>query len=283
MIAPNLYKLIKLASDLFESRSAKRKVELDALYECASAVYRDYVKLLTDLRDRVLRARKPEPLIKLLEQRRRDLLPERKKLKAVVSRHLERNPSSRFDAGIIGLMTGSVTTFDHRYFRIYDFDSERRIVRAHRGKHTVLDLLNKLKAQMGNSIVPIREKLLESIDHTLRCLDITWEDISQGYENYSYSVNSKYKELARKHQKTSETTLRMVEQIQAMAENNSLSRSVATDFETFIGGSIPSLIGMAQDIRELIHDLDNNEPNVTVDDLFASLQALKAEIILRFK
>ena len=136
---------------------------------------------------------------------------------------------------------------------------------------------------MGNSIVPIREKLLESIDHTLRCLDITWEDISQGYENYSYSVNSKYKELARKHQKTSETTLRMLEQIQAMAENNSLSRSVATDFETFIGGSIPSLIGMAQDIRELIHDLDNNEPNVTVDDLFASLQALKAEIILRFK
>ena len=74
----------------------------------------------------------------------------------------------------------------------------------------------------------------------------------------------------------------MLEQIEAMAEKNTFSRSVATDFETFIGGSIPCLIGMAQDIRELVHDLDNKEPNVTVDDLLTCLQAFKAEIKLRF-
>lgn len=279
----NLIKLGELASNHFELRSADRKKYLDAVYECASAVYRDYVDLLTDLRQKGTRARKPETLINFLEQRRRSLLPERKKLTAIVSKHIERNPSSKFDAGIMGLITGSVTVFDQRYFRIYDFDAERRRVRAHTGRHTVLDLLNKLKGQKGKSIVPIRKKLLESIDHTLRCLDITWEDISQGYTNYSYSVSDKFKELTQKHQKTSETTLRMLEQFEAMAESNSFSRSAATDFETFVGGSIPCLIGMAQDIRELIHDLDNNEPNVMVEDLLSSLRAFKAEINLRFK
>jgi len=278
-----LIKLVKLASDLFESRSTERKKYVEALYDCASAVYKDYIDLLSDLRQKVLRARKPEPLIRYLEQRRREILPLRKKLNAVVSKHLERNPASKFDAGILGLMTGSVTVFDKRYFRIYNFDSERRIVRAHKGRHTVLDLLNKLKRHGGKSIVSIREQLLESIDNKIRCLDITWEDISQGYATYPYSDSSLFKSLTRKMPDTSDMIQAMLDQIQAMSESGTFSRSAATDFETFVGASIPCLIDIAQDIREIVHDLDDKEPNVTVNDLHERLQAFKAEFILRFK
>jgi len=278
-----LISLVELASVLFESRSVERKKYIDAVYDCASAVYKDYIDLLSNLRQKVLRARKPNTLIRFLEQRRREVLPLRKKLNAVVSKHLERNPTSKFDAGILGLMNGSVTVFDKRYFRIYGFDAERRIIRAHKGRHTVLDLLNKLKQHEGKSVASIRDQLLESIDNTMRCLDITWEDISQGYATYPYSDSSLFKSLTRKMPNTSDMALAMLDQIQAMSESGTYSRSVATDFETFIGASIPCLVGMAQDIREIVHDLDDKEPNVKVTDLQDKLQAFRAEFILRFK
>ena len=275
--------LVTLASALFESRAAQREKYIEASYDYASAVYKDYINLLSNLRQKVLRARKPEPLMKFLEERRRELLPLRKKLKAVVSEHLKRNPTSKFEAGIIGLMNGSVTVFDRRYFRIYQFDAEQRIVRAHRGSHTVLDLLTKLKRHEGESVASIRDQLLESIDNTIRCLDITWEDISEGYATYRYSDSGLFKKLSRKVPNTADMILAMLDQIQAMSESTVFSRAVVTDFETYVGATVPCLVGMAQDIREIVHDLDNKEPNVKVTCLHDKLEAFRAEVILRFK
>lgn len=79
-------------------------------YDIARRVYRDYSALLDELHERVTRGDTCEPIIRYLEDRRREVQPDRDQIRALITRRLYEGRVTRFEAGVLGRLGGAVTS-----------------------------------------------------------------------------------------------------------------------------------------------------------------------------
>lgn len=269
-----LDQVVKLAGIRQSNRREYFDRYVQPAYEAAELIYKDYCSMLSDLRNKVGHGETPEPIICLLEERRRELLPVRTRLRALISERVAEGRATRFEAGILGLMTGAVTSVDRPYFQIHSYvEADGRIL-PQPGRHTVLDILQKLKRRGSDDISTIRAKLLIAVDDKIRGIEEAWQNVVDGYaELHSGTlppVGIHFRPKERRLAGISEVQSFLAE-IHNMIDSGSFDRKLATDFEEKVAEVLPQLNLLAQNVREIVHDLDNKEPHVNTANLENSL------------
>ena len=267
-------KLIDYVVKLAEVREGNRREYFDRYvepaYEAAELIYNDYCSMLVELRDRVKSSETSEPIVRFLEQRRRGLLTARTRLRALIIKRVNEGRVTRFEAGILGLMSGAMTSVDRPYIQLYSFAEADGEVQPQLGQHTVLDILQELNRQGSSDIDSIREELLTAIDSKAKGIEDAWQNVVAGYaELHAGTLPSPSRHIRSKKRlpaQISEIQTLLID-IHDMLDSGRYSRQTAIDFEQKVGEALPQLSHSAQDVRETIHDLDNKEPNHTVADL----------------
>lgn len=250
-------------------------------YETSELIYKDYCSMLSDLRDRVEHSETSEPIIRILEERRRELLSARTRLRALVSKRVNEGRATRFEAGILGLMTGVVTSVDRPYFQIHSYVQADGGILPQLGRHTVLDILQKLKRRGSDDINTIRAKLLIAVDDKIRGIEEAWQNVVAGYAELHAGTLPPVAILSRPKTRRlagiSEVQSLLVE-IHDMLDSGRFDRKTAIDLEQKVAEVLPQLNPLAQDVRETVHDLDNKEPNVNTADLEDSVTRFEREL-----
>ncbi|HEX3989225.1 MAG TPA: hypothetical protein VHZ30_07320, partial [Verrucomicrobiae bacterium] len=144
MISTVFLQLIEKLTKFAELREKTREKFVDRyvepMYEDAQTIYQDYSGLLREIRMKIERAKKVGPLLKYLEEKRRVNLPTRTKIRALMNQRVTKKNLTRFEVGVLGLMSGSMTGLDEGH------DS---FAPLRRGDHTVMDIANRLARQSG--------------------------------------------------------------------------------------------------------------------------------------
>lgn len=267
-------KLIDYVIKLGEVREDNRREYFDRYvepaYQAAELIYNDYCSMLADLRDLITGDGDTEAIIRYLEERRRNLLAARTRLRALINRRITEGRVTRFEAGILGLMSGAMTSVDRPYIQLYSFANTEAELQPQLGRHTVLDILQKLQREGSDDISAIRQDLLQTIDEKSRGVDQAWQNVIAGYAEFHSSVlpapPRKLGRRKRSWEQISEIQSLLID-IHDMLDSGQYDRQTATAFEEKVGQVLPELSYSAQDVREIIHDLDNHEPNIGVTDL----------------
>ena len=170
-----ILKLVEKFIKLGEVREANTQRYFDRyvapLYVAAEAIYRDYSSLLRDVRQKIQTGRKRLPLIQFLEQRRLEQLPSRMKIRAILRKTSKRN-WTQFEQGILGLVHGCLSDFDH-YQSIYPVERSR--------DHTVYDVIRFIEQHGFEDLSRDRADLLQAVDHQIAGIDKAWEFVCAGY------------------------------------------------------------------------------------------------------
>jgi hypothetical protein len=146
------------------------------------------------------------------------------------------------------------------------------------GRHTALDILQKLKRRGSNDIRTIRGELLSIIDDKIRGIEEAWQNVVTGYAELHagtlppVTLHSRPKTL--RLAGISEVQSLLVE-IHDMLDSGRFDRKTAIDLEQKVAEVLPQLNPRAQDVRETVHDLDNKEPNVTIVNLEVAVTRLE--------
>lgn len=177
-------KLLEKLAAFAELREKNREKFIDRyvapLYNDAEIIYRDYSQLLRDIRKRAERAVKVAPLLKYIEDKRRANLTTRTKVRAVLTKCLEAKNLSRFEMGIFGLMTGSMTALDEGHCSFAPLAN---------GDHTILDIVRRLANRGQSELVPYtRENMLRYIDGQIKGIDSAWSEVVAGYADLMATV-----------------------------------------------------------------------------------------------
>jgi hypothetical protein len=117
--------------------------------------------------------RKTLPLIQLLERRRLKELASRMKIRAILRKTPTRN-WTWFEQGILGLIHGCVSDFDH-YQSIYSVEHSR--------DHTVYDVIRFIEEYGFEDLERDRSDLLKAVDRQIAGIDKSWEFVCAGYAN----------------------------------------------------------------------------------------------------
>jgi hypothetical protein len=278
-------KLLDYVVKLAGIRESNRREYFDRYvqpaYETAELIYKDYCSMLSDLRDKVEHSETSEPIIRLLEERRRELLAARTRLRALISERVNEGRATRFEVGILGLMSGVVTSVDRPYFQIYSYVEADGGILPQLGRHTVLDILRKLKRRGSDDISAIRAKLLNAIDDKMRGIEEAWQNVVAGYAELHAGTLPptaiRFRPKTRQLAGISEIQSLLTE-IHDMLDSDRFDRKMAIDFEQRVAEVLPQLSPIARDVREIIHDLDNKEPNVNTADLEDSVMRFEQEL-----
>lgn len=173
-------KLLERLVQFAEVREKNREKFIDRfvtpLYQDAEIIYRDYSNLLRDIRKKTERAKRIAPLLKHMEDKRQIHLPTRTKVRALLRKRLEKKKLTRFEMGIFGLMTGSLTSLDegHCSFEPLGY-----------GDHTILDVAKRLSFRGEKTLTPYsRSQMLRYIDRQIKGIDSAWEEVVGGYAEF---------------------------------------------------------------------------------------------------
>jgi len=128
----------------------------------------------------IIRDRKSKPIIDFLEKRREEFLPVRDRVRALVAQRIVEGRGTRFEAGVLGVMTGAVTATDRPYFNSIFYEQNGSIVQWRIG-HTVLDILKELKAGHIRDFSSSRQRLLKSVDQKMDAIERAWDNVVGGY------------------------------------------------------------------------------------------------------
>jgi hypothetical protein len=280
-----LLKAIELIEQLFKFFDIREKnreeyfqLYVQPTYDTAEAIYRDYRSLLRELREMVDHAESPEPIRIFLEKRREEFLPARDRLRALVAHRVQEGRGTRFEAGVLGLMTGAVTSVDRPYFKTVSYEEEDGSIRERPGDHTVLDILQRLKARGDQDFSPNRRLLLRIVDTKMDAIEQAWQNVVRGYADLQASTlpATKVRENHRLNRHSGVARMRvLLGEIHGMIESGRFSRQPATNIEKVAASAVPEVLPLAQAVRETVHDLCNKEPNITAADLEGSLRALE--------
>ena len=146
------------------------------LYNDAETIYRDYSLLLRDLQKKAARAKKIAPLLKYIEDKRQINLTTRTKVRALLKKRIDEKKLTRFEMGIFGLMTGSMTALDEGHCSFEPL---------HRGSHTILDVVKRLSFRGEKDFTAdTRSAALGYIDRQIRGIDAAWSEVVSGYADF---------------------------------------------------------------------------------------------------
>jgi hypothetical protein len=246
---------------------------VDPAYEAAEEIYRDFRSLLDEVRREASEGESPDRIISLLKERRGQLYPVRSQLRADIATQLEKGRVTRFEAGLIGMMSGAMTSLERPYFQTYSYVDGEGSVRPVVGQHTVLDILDQLERSGSDDFGAVRGDIVRAVDNKLRGLEKAWLDVVRGYAELKEGTIPDPRKLPR----ASPPARRLAEigsalnDLYGMAATGQYSRRKATDFEELIAKEVPPLHPPAQELREIVHDLEGREPNVTSEMLRDSL------------
>lgn len=275
-----LLKLIEQLTKLVDIREKNRReyfhLYVQPTYDTAEAIYRDYRSLLHELREMVDHAGDSEPIIGFLQERREELLPARDRLRALVAHRVQEGRGTRFEAGVLGLMTGAVTGVDMPYFHTVSYGEVDGSIRSQPGRHTVLDILQRLKSRDDHDFSSGRQRLRRAVDSKMDAIEQAWQNVVRGYADLHASTLPATKVRESHHLTRHSGVARMrvlLGKVHGMIESGRFSRRPATDLEKVAASAVPELLPLAREIRETVHDLDNREPNITVSDLEKSVRA----------
>ncbi len=271
MFDVNLFtQLIDQLVRLWGARERNRREYFDRYvqpaYQTAELIYQDYKSLLQELRFKVMRGRRCGPIKRFLEDRRNKILPARSKLRALITHRIREGRSTRLEAGILGLMSGAITAVDGPYFRVYMYNKDDASIQSQADRHTVLDILHKLNVKDSDHLSEVlRNKLIETIDKKLDGIEQSWQDVVGGYGEFEAETLPP-PSIGKKARGPQEVQ-KLYHEVCRMARSGKFNRPVAIEFENAVAIICPELTDLAQEIRETIHDLDNREPNISLDDL----------------
>lgn len=249
-------------------------------FSAAEQIYRDYKVLLVEVRSEASEGENPDRIISLLKQRREELYPLRSRLRADIAVQIERGRVTRFESGLIGLMSGAMTSVERPYFQTYSYVDSEGTVRPVVGQHTVLDLLDRFERSQADDFNTIRGDLVQAVNGKLRGLENAWLNVVHGYAELkegSIPAPPKTPESSPQARNRSEIESHL-NNLYGMAATGLYSRKRATDFEKLVAKAAPELHPFAQELREIVHDLDAREPNVTGELLRERLN----DFVLRF-
>lgn len=142
-------------------------------FQTAEAIYKDYRGMLKELRDLVTTDASISDLNAFLMKRREELLPARDRLRVLIERRVQEGKGSRFEAGILGLMTGAVTSVTGYGLETINYEARDGSIQLRRQGHTAFDLIRRLaRGGLASTII---------IDNTLAVLEEAWQNVLQGY------------------------------------------------------------------------------------------------------
>jgi hypothetical protein len=282
---------LRLIEFLTMARDHRRQRRLDFFdryvepaYQAAEAIYRDYHSMLRELRTVTVAADSAHPLVALLDERRQELRPVRDRLRSLIRLRLAEGRATRFEAGILGLLTGAMASVDRPYIQLFAFTGSAAggdgDLLPKPGHHTVLDILAKATREDA-SFDHLRDNLLTAIDQKLLGIESAWKNVVAGYAELQQGTLP----AARRRRRSKAGSQADIPEIQAwlsrfhdMAESGQYERTAPMVFEQLIDKALPALSLEAQDLRETIHDLKENEANFTADDLIDSLERFEARL-----
>jgi len=250
-------------------------------YDAAELIYNDYRSMLQDLRREVEHSDTAEPIVRMLEKRRGDLVAARTRLRAVITERMNEGRATRFEAGVLGLMSGVVTSVDRPYFQTYGYAEAGGGLAPTLGRHTVLDILAQLDDREGDDISTMRQALLAAVDDKIQGIAEAWRTMVAGYAELHTGTLPPAGPSSRPRRRRVEQIAEvrsLLNEIYDMLGSGQYDRKVAIDFEKQVAKVLPELHPIAQEVRETVHDLDNEEPNTAVADLEACLTRFVQEL-----
>ena len=187
-----LLKLIEQLTKLVGVREKNRqeyfKGYVQPTYEAAEAIYKDYRTLLRKLRKMLLLDQNTKPIIDFLEERREELLPIRDRLRALVVQRSKEGRVTRFEAGLLGMMTGVATDTNQTYFDTVFYDEDHGSIEQGPGGHTILDILRKLKEWDILDVSERREMIMGVVDNKIEVVERAWQNVVKGYAELQASA-----------------------------------------------------------------------------------------------
>jgi hypothetical protein len=187
-----LLKLIEQLTKLVDIREKNREEYfqryVQPTYVTAEAIYSDYRSLLRKLRGMLVQRRSSKAIIDFLEERREELLPARDRLRALVVQRSNEGRLTRFEAGVLGVMTGASTATDRPHFRTVTYNENDGAIRALPAGHTVLDLLQSMKAEGSRSSAHSRQFMLKMVDLKMDGIEEAWRNVTSGYAELQASA-----------------------------------------------------------------------------------------------
>lgn len=171
-------KLLSSLTKLVEAREKNKEKFVDRyvepVYRDAESIYKDYSRLLREIRAKVKRGKKIAPILKYLEEKRQENLNTRTKVRALLKNRLDQKKLTRFERGIWGLMMGSVTAFDKGYCSFKPMFW---------GCHTILDIADYFSSCRGEKYITpeIRRKMLGFVCRQISGIDYAWSEVVAGY------------------------------------------------------------------------------------------------------
>ena len=269
---------IELASIPKKNRREYFQQYVQPAYNDAEAIYTDYRSLLHDLRVKVECGGDPEPIMDFLNRRREELLPVRNRLRAFVAQRGQEGRITRFEAGVLGLMSGAVTAVDKAYFQQVSYGEEDGSIQVRWSRHTVLDILQGIKDRGCCDFSSDRPRILETVDRKMGGLEEAWQDVVRGYAEFHAGTLPAVK-IRPSHVVTQTDAIAdmraILDRIRGMVASGRFDRKVAVDLQGKASSAVPEVLQLAMEVREIVHDLDSREPNITVDDLERSIRALE--------
>jgi hypothetical protein len=191
--------LIKLVESLHKLLDHKQTKALtyfheyvQPTYDAAELVFKDYLKLFNDVKRMVEADQNSKEIIRFLEDRRGDHLPERAKLRELTFRKIKNTKANnyyqdllrlaypvgdkqisselnRFESGIILLLRGGVT----------HLESSPPSFLSGSGSHAILDVLKYFEKRSGQDWN--RNEYILLVEKQVGALMRAWEEVVSGY------------------------------------------------------------------------------------------------------
>jgi len=174
-----------------------------------------------------------------------------------------------------------VTSVDRPYFQTYGYAEAGGGLAPTLGRHTVLDILAQLDDREGDDISTMRQALLAAVDDKIQGIAEAWRTMVAGYAELHTGTLPPAGPSSRPRRRRVEQIAEvrsLLNEIYDMLGSGQYDRKVAIDFEKQVAKVLPELHPIAQEVRETVHDLDNEEPNTAVADLEACLTRFVQEL-----
>jgi hypothetical protein len=297
----------KLATTPKRNQQIVFREYVEPTFEVARRVYEDYLKMLDELKDMIRNSDTALPIMEYLNRRRTELLPDRTVLRADVELRVCEGKATRFDVGILGLLSGVSTGVSRPYFQTYSYDEQAQAVLPQLGRHTVLDILAKLQEKGQPDITAVRPRLMAAVEAKRHGIDEAWKNVAVGHaelrkraqprwgvdsgarKDGSAEVGEILSLLVKMHDMLERArSLESAAAIPLKTEDptSALDRSTPKRFVERVKRAFPGALDLhhcAEKVRWEIHDYVDKQPHAELDHVAGSLDKFEQEFSVVIK
>ena len=132
-------------------------------------IYRDFVRIFTQLEKRVNRTKRSQTLIRFLEEERLNLLPVRMRLRALLKTGFQdRGKFSKFEVGVWGVVSGGISPYMDTH--LYPGHS--------RNPHALLGIVWALH---DRALEDSKPTFVRYVRDQIEALHYSWQTVSEGF------------------------------------------------------------------------------------------------------